>query len=487
MIPAAPPTRVIAQNDRPERPAASFVLYWMLSQRRTRYNFGLQHALHLAERWGRPLLVLEALRVGHRWASARTHRFVLDGMADNARRFDPTNVAYWPYVEPAAGHGRGLLLSLAERACAVVTDEFPVFFLPKMVTVAAARCPVRLWTVDGNGVLPLRAADRAFSAAVHYRRHAQRSLRDHLLDFPLEDPLSRAAIPRAKLPADLAARWPAATPLLQGGSLAALPIDHAVSPVATRGGSSAASAKLSDFLENRLSRYLESRADAAEDCASGLSPFLHFGHIAAHEVLSALWSRADWTPAQLAPKATGRREGWWGLDAATEAFVDQLVIWRELSFNNSFFDPDGHDRYAGLPAWARQTLSRHAADPRPRRYSPEVLAAARTADPLWNAAQTQLLREGRIHNYLRMLWGKKVLEWTEDPQSAFETLLDLNNRYALDGRDPNSSAGVAWVFGRYDHPWPPERPIFGTVRVMKSENTARKMSVHAYLERYGSR
>jgi deoxyribodipyrimidine photo-lyase len=167
-----------------------------------------------------------------------------------------------------------------------------------------------------------------------------------------------------------------------------------------------------------------------------------------------------------------------------EGFLDQLVTWRELGFNTCWHRPD-HDRYETLPDWARRTLARHAGDPRQHLYTTDQLAAAATHDPLWNAAQRQLVREGRLHNYLRMLWGKKILEWTTEPREALEVMLELNNRYALDGRDPNSTSGIFWVLGRYDRPWGPERPVFGTVRYMSSANTARKVSVRAYLERYG--
>jgi len=183
------------------------------------------------------------------------------------------------------------------------------------------------------------------------------------------------------------------------------------------------------------------------------------------------------------PPANGRRAGWWGASADAEAFLDQLVTWRELGFNVCHHNP-GHDRWESLPAWARRTLEAHAADPREHRYSLAELEAAATHDPLWNAAQRQLVREGVIHNYLRMLWGKKILEWTDDPRRALEVMTELNDRFALDGRDPNSETGVFWVLGRHDRPWAPERPIFGTVRYMSSANTARKLPVRRYLERY---
>jgi deoxyribodipyrimidine photo-lyase len=159
------------------------------------------------------------------------------------------------------------------------------------------------------------------------------------------------------------------------------------------------------------------------------------------------------------------------------------VTWRELGYNFCSLRP-GFDRFESLPDWAKATLARHAQDPRATVYDLPSFAAAQTHDPLWNAAQTQLVREGRIHNYLRMLWGKKILEWTRSPEDALEVMIELNNRYALDGRDPNSYSGIFWVLGRYDRPWGPERPIFGTVRYMSSANTARKMSVKGYLRRF---
>ena len=171
------------------------------------------------------------------------------------------------------------------------------------------------------------------------------------------------------------------------------------------------------------------------------------------------------------------------MSPAAEAFLDELVTWRELGRNFAFRREDV-DRWESLPPWALATLDRHRDDPRPFRYDLAAFAAAETHDPLWNAAQRQLLREGRIHNYLRMLWGKKILEWSASPEAALEVMTELNNRHALDGRDPNSYAGIFWVLGRYDRPWGPERPVFGTVRYMSSDNTARKLKVRGYLRTF---
>jgi deoxyribodipyrimidine photo-lyase len=237
------------------------------------------------------------------------------------------------------------------------------------------------------------------------------------------------------------------------------------------------------FLDTRLHRYAAERNQPEAEATSGLSPYLHFGHVSAHRVFAELMEREEWSEERLSPKATGSRTGWWGVGEGAEAFLDQLVTWRELGFNMCV-SRDDHDRYGSLPAWARSTLEEHEGDPRPHLYSREQLEAGATHDPLWNAAQMELVRHGRIHNYLRMLWGKKILEWSRSPREALRVMIGLNDRYALDGRDPNSYSGILWCLGRYDRAWGPERPIFGKIRYMSSENTARKVRVREYVREH---
>jgi len=483
-----PEIRLCSLNQAPVNVDGAHVLYWMTAFRRPFFNFALQRAVEWAMRLQRPLLILEALRCDYPYASDRLHRFVLDGMADNLQHFAERSCLYLPYVEREKGEGKGLLAALARDACLVVADDFPAFFLPRMLSAAASRLPVRLEAVDGNGILPLRAADHDYPTAYAFRRFLQKELRGHLLDMPVRDPLQGVELPRLEtLAPDILSRWPAAeTGLLRGEAVALsrLPIDHDVSATEIRGGFAAAQAAFNRFVDERLADYAEQRNEPERRATSELSPYLHFGHIGSHQVLAQLFAEENWDIGRLAPEAKGKRSGWWGLSPSAEAFVDQLVTWRELGFNFCAFRRDG-DRFESLPQWARATLEKHRDDIRPYRYDLTDFEQARTHDPLWNAAQTELRREGRMHNYLRMLWGKKILEWSDSPETALGIMLELNDRYALDGRDPNSLSGICWCLGRYDRPWGPERPIFGKIRYMSSENTARKFSVKKYLERFG--
>ena len=482
---AVPDLRIRAVADRPVRATGRHVLYWMTAARRRRANFALQRAVALGRELGRPVLVLEALRCGHRWASDRLHAFVLQGMADNAADFAAAGVTYHAYVEPEPGAGKGLLAALTADACAVVTDDFPCFFLPRMLAAAAAQSPVRMEAIDGNGLLPMRAAEKVYGRAFDLRRFLQQELPLHLADFPVGDPLVRHGLPAAVLPPEVARRWPAADPALLAASpsaLAALPIDHAVAPSDVRGGPVAGGAALRTFLADRLARYGEERSEPDADCASGLSPYLHFGHLSAHQVFAGLAAKEGWSRDRIVATRSGQR-GWYGMGADAEAFLDELVTWRELGFNYCSQRQD-HEDYESLPEWARATLGKHLADAREHVYSLEEFAASRTHDPVWNAAQRQLRETGVMQNYLRMLWGKKVLEWTRSPAEAFAILIELNNRYALDGRNPNSYTGISWVFGRYDRPWAPERPVYGVIRYMSSANTVKKLRMKQYLARW---
>jgi len=406
---------------------AGYVLYWMTSYRRRHFNFALQRAVFWASELRKPLLVLEALACRYPWASSRIHEFVIDGMTDNREAFRTATVTYMPYVEQTPGEGIVVLSRLVSQACLVVTDDYPAFEIPRWISTVARQSQVRVEAVDSNGLYPMRETNRIFLTASSFRRFHEKH---PSLIFPEADPLAGVDLPRLRKRPDIAT--PLAVPSCINTSVAAV--------TGVRGGSAAA--------RNKLRAFVSSVARS-----SGLSPYLHFGHISAHEVHQAV--AASCHPYR-------------------ERFLDQLTTWRELGFNMCALSSD-YDKYDSLPEWARATLRKHAQDPRKVCYSAKQLEAAATHDALWNSAQVCLVSEGQIPNRLRMLWGKKILEWSSTPQEALASMIHLNNKYALDGRDPNSYNGIFWTLGRYDRPWGPERPIFGLIRYMSSENTTRKL------------
>ncbi|TWT94047.1 deoxyribodipyrimidine photolyase [Botrimarina colliarenosi] len=471
--------------------SGAYVLYWMTAFRRPRWNFSLERAVDWARALDKPLVVFEAFRVDYHWACDRFHAFVVAGMRDNRDAFAGIDsVAYYPYLEPSPGSASGLLAALAERACVVVGDDFPSFFLPAQARAARRAIPCRYELVDSNGLYPMRATDKVFSRAFDFRRQLHKDLAPHLSELPKPAPLQGTRLPSAAGVIDsVQAKWrPVGDADLEEPVqlIASLPIDHNVKPVEREpGGYLAAGEALDRFLGKRLEGYGELRNQPEEDAASELSAYLHWGHLSAHETFAAVAEHEEWNPSRLAKKPTGAREGWWGMSQTAEAFLDELITWREVGFNMTSKRSD-YDRFESLPEWAQDTLDEHAADERERVYTLEEFEQARTHNELWNAAQRQLVREGRIHNYLRMLWGKKILHWSESPREALRIMIELNNKYALDGRNPNSYSGIFWVLGRYDRAWGPERPIFGKIRYMTCDNTARKVRVKDYVKRYAA-
>jgi deoxyribodipyrimidine photo-lyase len=355
-----------------------------------------------------------------------------------------------------------------------------------MVGAAARKLGILLEEIDGNGLFPLRAVERTFLTAYAFRRELQRNLPQHLGEHPKANPFRGVKLPpRPSIPREILDLWPEVTASVLAGELDSLPIDHSVAPVTDRGGAAEAKKRLRKFLTTGLDDYGNGSNHPEKESTSRISPYLHFGNLSAHQVFHALARSEGWSTDHLSNSTAGKRAGWWGMSSGAEAFLDQLVTWRELGYNFCS-KRDDYQEFQSLPPWAIETLTQHAKDERPHLYTQKQFETARTHDPLWNAAQNQLRQEGHIHNYLRMLWGKKILEWSASPEDAMKIMIALNDRYAVDGRDPNSYSGISWVLGRYDRPWGPERAIFGKIRYMSSANTARKFTVKNYTQRWGT-
>ena len=364
-------------------------------------------------------------------------------------------------------------------------------------------------------MIPLAKLGKAVAAAAHLRPRIHKLFAEAWQHRANPEPeLSRPARKAVDPPFKL---WE--VPKDIGKFVASLPVDPSVPPVAASGGSTAGRRVLADFVEHKLPRYVVSRnqPDHPEDNASsGLSWYLHYGHIGIQEVCEAVLG-TEWTTDQINTAARGR-DDFFSRDANVNGFLDEAITWRDVgyswhyvksaecgtrsgelpnkswqdddesipSFNFETFDfsPLSKDGTLSrlLPEWAKETLGKHLRDRREHLYTPDQFEAAETHDELWNAAQRELVATGRIHNYLRMLWAKKVLEWSETPEEAYRVLEHLNNKYAVDGRDPNSYTGILWCFGMFDRPWPGDRPVLGSVRYMSSANTARKFKLKDYHE-----
>ena len=379
-------------------------------------------------------------------------------------------------------------MSLSTRASLLVTDEYPVFIMKERNATLPDQVHIPYYSVDSNGLIPLGLTEKDPYSAYLFRKTMQKYFVEAYTNPPKENPLeelnNRSHI---ELPDSIFEGLPDGEEALSDitETISGISIDHSVKPIEWHGGRNAALQKMHYFMENGLMQYGELRNDPDENKTSKMSAWLHFGKISEYEVVREVLSHQPqgWDLDRITYN-NGSRNGFFNGHSSIDAYLDELITWREVGFHFAHHRDD-YDQFESLPDWALETLNEHKSDPREWTYSYDELAESRTHDEIWNAAQTQLRKEGIIHNYLRMLWGKKVLEWTPDPETALQYLIDLNNTYAIDGRDPNSYSGIFWCFGRFDRAWQ-ERPVFGKIRYMTSDSTRKKVQMKQYLSRYGN-
>lgn len=435
----------VAKLNRSGNSTGQFILYWMQASQRTRYNHALEYAIRQADDRHLPLVVYFGLYDGYPEANRRHYRFMLQGLREVRLELEKHGIRMVIRREPP---DEGVV-KLAEKAAMLVCDRGYLRLQRQWRENAAGKVECPCIQVESDVVVPVEQASgkEEYSAAT-LRPKIYRHLPDYLQPLVERTPaVSSLGLEIDSIDLDDV-----------DNLLASLGIDRSVGAVnAFRGGQSRAEALLESFIDTGLDRYLGSRNDPNAGVLSNMSPYLHFGQI---------------SPLYIALKsaATG--------SAGAESYLEELVIRRELALNFVFYNPL-YDSFDCLPAWARNTLKQHEADPRPYNYSLQELEAAGTHDPYWNAAQVEMVTIGKMHGYMRMYWGKKIIEWSPDPQEAFQRCLYLNNKYGLDGRDPNSYAGVAWCFGKHDRPWA-TRPVFGSVRYMNDRGLRRKFDADAY-------
>lgn len=438
------------------------VLYWLRREQRVRDNWALLYAQDLALAGGRPLGVVFCLVPSFLGAARRHFEFMLAGLRSVDDELATLQIAFFCLRGDPAREIPALAASC--HAGCLVTDFNPLRISRQWEQAVCARVEIPVHLVDAHNVVPVwLASDKQEYAARTLRPKLRRQLPRFLSDLPA---VRRHAYPW--LPDIARPDWPLLARRLRapvaGGALAWC-----------RSGEAAARAALAHFLDERLAAYATARNDPTTAGQSDLSPYLHFGQLAPQRAAYAAAQRAGAAGSADAAAAAA-------VAAGRDAFLEELIVRRELSDNFCHYNHD-YDRYEGLPAWGRRTLEDHLDDPRTHLYDLAAFEAAATHDSLWNAAQTELAVRGKLHGYLRMYWAKKILEWTRDPAEGLSIAIALNDRYSLDGRDPNGYAGCAWsIGGLHDRPWT-ERPVFGKIRFMNLAGCRRKFRVDRYIER----
>ncbi len=445
--------RIHILNDKPILPD-TFVLYWMQQAQRIESNLALNYSIDEANRLQIPLEICFILAPSFPEATARHYAFMLEGLQELVKQCRKMALSFNIYM----GDPTVEIPHLAKAAACLITDRGYLRIQRKWRYDIADVIDCSMIEIETDSIIPVETVS-------DHQEYAARTLRPkihRLLDqFLTEDKLPEArlvlnqqisSLPKGIDISDI-------DNLLESMKISAYPSRGKE----MKGGTSVAIRKLNDFIQNKLERYDWDRNHPDLDATSGLSPYLHFGQISpifiAKQVIKSEFS-----------------------EEAKAVFLEELIVRRELSLNFCWFNKH-YDTFDNLPSWAYKTLLDHAGDCRIVTYSYEQLENADTHDPYWNAAQREMVNAGTIHNYMRMYWGKKILEWIPDPMSAYEFSLYLNNKYQMDGRDPNSFAGIAWCFGKHDRPWA-TRPIFGTVRTMTSSGLERKFDMQAYVSKH---
>jgi len=444
------PSRIQVLNDKAIKPGA-YVLYWMQQSQRAEDNHALEYAIELANHLKLPLFVIFGLMDNYPEANLRHYTFMLEGLRETRTALARRGIG----MAVRKGNPPDVALKAAGKAACVICDRGYLRHQRQWRQKLARRAACRVVQVESDVVVPLAVASaKAEYAARTIRPKIQRQLKAHLLKpVSLEPQKSSEKMSREGLELDN-------LPQL----LASLSLDDSVAPVSHlyRGGSSEGRKRFRRFVRERLVNYDKHSNQPQTDDVSHMSMYLHFGQISPIYLALAV-QKAD-APAD-----------------AREGYLEELIVRRELAINFVYYTTD-YDAFSCLPGWARLTLSEHADDARPHLYTRRQLEAAQTHDPYWNAAMREMKYTGFMHNYMRMYWGKKILEWSKSPELAFRTTLAINNKYFIDGRDPNSYTGVAWIYGVHDRAWK-EREIFGKTRYMAATGLERKCDIQGYVKK----
>ena len=443
--------RVQSLNQTPERACARYVLYWLQQAQRARTNHALEYALESANQRGLPLVVGFGLMDDYPEANRRHYAFMLEGLAELAGDLQQRGIRF----VMRQGSPDRVALDLARDAALVVCDRGYLRHQVAWRRTVAEEAGCRVVQVESDVVVPVEVASQKAEFGARTLRPKIERQRDTFMAA-----LDECTTDHPSLDLDLASDFDPKDP---DSTLGKLKLDGRVDRV-TRfaGGATAARARLARFIAEKLNGYAEGRNEPVARQCSELSPYLHFGQISPLDLALA------------ARDATGVGKE----DRAS--FLEELIVRRELAMNFVAFTED-YDQFSMLPGWARKSMAEHEHDTREHLYDESQLEAGETHDPFWNAAMREMRVSGYMHNYMRMYWGKKIIEWSRSHEEAFATTLRLNNRWFLDGRDPASYANVGWLYGLHDRAWT-ERPVFGKLRYMNANGLKRKFDIEAYVE-----
>jgi deoxyribodipyrimidine photo-lyase len=444
-------SRIQILNDLDPR-KGDFVLYWMQQSQRAETNHALEYAVQQANKMDQGVLVVFGLMDDYPEANLRHYTFMLEGLQETQAVLAKRGIK----MVVQKGNPADVALAVSRKASLIVCDRGYLRHQRQWREKVAQKAGCRVVQIESDVVVPIEVvSNKAEYAARTIRPKIHKHLRDYLVEFK-PTKIKKSSLQRRVSGIDLQNI---------DAVLEKMPLDRSVLPVSHffKGGTAQARKLFADFLRNRFADYVANRNQPQTDDVSHMSKYLHFGQIS--PLLLAL---------QVQKIAKGNKD-------AKAAFIEELIVRRELAMNFVYFTPK-YDSFQCLPKWAQKTLSDHKKDKRQWVYSRRQLENAKTHDDYWNAAMREMKSTGFMHNYMRMYWGKKILEWSKTPELAFKTTLAINNKYFLDGRDANSYTGVAWVFGVHDRAWF-ERPIFGKIRYMAASGLERKCDIQAYVKK----
>jgi deoxyribodipyrimidine photo-lyase len=442
--------RIQALNDQQFNEHGSYVLYWMEQSKRTEYNHALALAADKANELQQPLLVVYALTNTYPDFNLRHFTFLMEGLQETEQELKELGIKLVVRI----GNPVDVVLSLRDNASLIICDRYYLKHQRKWREQLAQKADCPLIQVESDIIVPVEiASDKAEYAARTIRPKLQKQFKDYL-NRPTQSRPKKSSLSLKEKGENLDN-----IPKLAS----AVGMDTSVEPVSQhfQGGTSRAKKRFRKFIQDLLDDYDENRNQPQTNNVSNMSKYLHFGHIS-----------PIWLVQEITDKAGGKN---------VDSFIEELLVRRELAINYVYYTPD-YETFQALPDWAHETLAKHKDDERKYVYSRQELENANTHDPYWNAAMKEMKHTGYMHNYMRMYWGKKILEWSNTPQYAYKTAITLNNRYFLDGRDCNSYANISWVFGQHDRGWK-ERPVYGKVRSMMKSGLERKFDPEKYVEK----